>query len=444
MITISIPKNNLDERKYIIDVLFQEFLGLGYEIVVEPIENYEINLGNGNRIVVEDHFFNKYPEPLAYLQKENLPDNISFIANRFVLEAELPVIFGTDKCTITDSEVICGVDIFASSFFMLTRWEEYVDNTRDIHGRFPAKESTAYRNGFLHRPIVNEYVEMLWKMLSHLGVGQEREPRSSCVVLTHDVDRIFKYYTVKNGIREFADDLLKKKSIKSFAKHFTCKIKSHLGTMKDSYDTYDFLMDISEKSNTKSYFFFMAGGSSAYDPKYNLKNKRVKKVIENIKSRGHNIGVHPSYDTFDDKVMFLREKNDLEDISGKIEYGRQHFLRFDNPVTWQIWEDAGMKWDSTLGYPDKNGFRCGVCYEYSVFDILERKKLNLKEKPLIIMDTVYVSYDKKSDKEIEDELMLLLNQTNKYNGELVILLHNSNIEHSSVWDVFTRFLTEVV
>ena len=160
MISISIPQNNLDERKYIIDVLFQEFLGLDYEIVVEPIENYEINLGNVNRIVIEDHFFNRYPEPLTYLQKRNIPDKVSFAKNRFVEDADLPVVFGTDKCIITDREVICGADIFASSFFMLTRWGEHANNTRDIHRRFPAKESIANRN-IEHSSVWNAFTRFL-------------------------------------------------------------------------------------------------------------------------------------------------------------------------------------------------------------------------------------------------------------------------------------------
>ena len=73
----------------------------------------------------------------------------------------------------------CGIDIFASSFFMLTRWEEYVNKIRDMHNRFPAYASLACKNNFLDRPIVNEYVEMLWNMLKFLGCKQEKKKRIS-------------------------------------------------------------------------------------------------------------------------------------------------------------------------------------------------------------------------------------------------------------------------
>ncbi len=86
-----------------------------------------------------------------------------FSKNDFIVEKDIPIIYGTDKLEITEQNqniITCGIDIFASSFFMLTRWEEYVNKNRDRHNRFPAIESLAFKNDFLSRPVVNEYVEM--------------------------------------------------------------------------------------------------------------------------------------------------------------------------------------------------------------------------------------------------------------------------------------------
>ena len=52
-----------------------------------------------------------------------------------------------------------------------------------------------------------------------------------------------------------------------------------------------------------------------------------------------------------------------------------------------------MEWDSSLVYFDKIGFRCGVCYPFTVFDILERKHLQLKELPLLAMDCTLFHYN---------------------------------------------------
>ena len=300
---------------------------------------------------------------------------------------------------------------------MLTRWEEYVNKTRDIHNRFPAYASLAYKNNFLNRPVVNEYVEMLWNMLKFLGIKQEKKKREFEFVLTHDVDYTFRFRSFKDIIRVLMADLLKRKSIEEFKKNI-----NFILTKKDPFDTYDYLMDISEKIGVKSYFFLHSSSSAKQDVN---NDKFLKQVANKIKKRGHFLGYHPSYNAYNDYKLFIKDKERIENIIGeKLTVGRQHYLRFEVPTTWQIWEDAQMKWDSTLGYSGFNGFRGGSCYEYSGFNILTRKKLSLKEKPLIIMDV--------SIKELNYELKLI-EKIKAFQGEVVILWHNSSF-NTSFWN----------
>ena len=46
-------------------------------------------------------------------------------------------------------------DIFAASFYMLSRYEEYLPHVKDEHGRYPSSESLAYRKKFLEQPVVD-------------------------------------------------------------------------------------------------------------------------------------------------------------------------------------------------------------------------------------------------------------------------------------------------
>ena len=100
-------------------------------------------------------------------------------------------------------------------------------------------------------------------------------------------------------------------------------------------------------------------------------------------------------------------------ISQKVKIGRQHFLRFEIPTTWQIWEDNNMEWDSTLTYPGKEGFRGGTCYEYSVFNSLSRKKLKLKEMPLTVMEGTMVGYQNLVPVIMEKRIIKLTNNVKK-------------------------------
>jgi len=445
MITIKIPTNNLNERKYIIDILFGEFLGLEYEIKVENRKDYEIVLENENLIIFEDSFFGNFPKDLEYLKQENIPKKIEFGKNDFIFENDIPIIYGTNKLIKNQSTITCGIDIFSSSFFMLTRWEEYVNKTRDIHNRFPATESLAYKQGFLDRPIVNEYVEMLWNMLKCLGIKQKRKKREFKLILTHDVDIPLKYKNIYSGIKEIIGDIVKRKNFRLAFENLALKLKTHLKLKKDPFDTFNYLMDISESLNSKSYFFFMGKGTSSYDNRYNSNDKFILNLVENIKNRGHFIGIHPTYNAYNDFNQFKQEKLELEkNFNLKITFGREHYLRFETPTTWQIWEDNEMEWDSTLSFADKEGFRCGICYPYSVYNILTRKKLNLKERPLIVMEGSFITYQPNiTPEQMEQKIKKLMNKVKKYNGEFVFLWHNSSFNYGN-WLKFQYIYEKVL
>ena len=444
MIKVLIPDNNLKERVYVLDILLGEFLGVDYSVEPANTQFYELLLINGNKLIIEDHFFNRFPKKLSYLKQENIPDNVEFVKNQFTVETDIPVLFGNSSPDIQNTSITCGIDLFASSFFMLTRWEEQVNKTRDKHNRFPSSACLAGKHDFLHRPVVNEYVEMLWNMLKHLGLKAKRKPRKFEYVLTHDVDVLRRYKSFKAVLRELGGDVLKRKQpFRGLAKlNDFSKIKLRL--KRDPFNTFDYLMDISEKVGVQSHFFFMARGQTNYDNRYSLNDKLTLSIIKNIKQRGHLIGIHPTYNAYNDPDQFKREKEELEKVTSQnISFGRQHYLRFEVPTTWQIWNNNDMEWESSLSYADKEGFRCGVCYAYSVFDIFARRKLKLKEKPLIVMEGSFITYQPGIEPlEMENKIKSLINTVRKYNGEFVFLWHNSSF-NSNEWIEYQSIYREL-
>ena len=377
MLNLKIPSNNIPEREYIIKMLLFDNLGLEYTVFVDYTNLHYSICFDESELVIQDCFFSNYPESLSYLRADTVPEKVHYIKNEFILENDIPIIFGSDIFIVTDKKIICGIDIFASSFFMLTRWEEYVNKTRDKHNRFPGSESIAYKFNFLHRPVVNEYVEMLWNMMLKLGFKSKRKQRNFELVLTHDVDEL----VFPKSIRTLAGDLIKRKSIELAWKHFNYMFVSN------PYDTFDFLMTSSERMGIKSHFYFMSFDRKQLplEFRYDINSKLFKSKVEDIKKRGHIIGFHPGYYTYDDEKRWRYEKYLLEEaIKEEIIEGRQHYLRMDITKTLPIWDRNKMKIDSTLGYADKEGFRCGTGDIFHIFDFLTRQQLNIKERPLII------------------------------------------------------------
>lgn len=389
-------------------------------------------------------FFSKYTDTLSYLKLFNVPKEVvDFKVEGFT--KKLKVLFGKPLIQNNGDTIYCHIDLFASSFFMLTRWEEYVNRNRDKHNRFPSKESIAYKFDFLHRPIVNEYVDLLWNMVFSLDSTLKRKQYNFSFLLTHDVDATRRYKGLYSILREsFGDILIRKNLIKGVRKifnFFIVKLTYH----KDPYNTFDYLMSISEKLGVKSHFFFMSKGITEYDNKYFIGEKSTINLLNKIIDKGHNIGLHPTYNSYNSLENILQEKNELELYSKvNINTGRGHYLRFEVPKTWQIWEDIGMKWDSTLSYADKEGFRCGVCYEYPVFNILTRKKLSLREKPLIVMEGSFVTYHPEiTPEEMKTRILTLIDTVKEYNGEFVFLWHNSSF-NTNIWKKYKYVYEEIL
>ncbi len=433
-INIYIPNNNTKEREYIIDIFFDEFLGLKYNLLLYDNENYKIVLPNKNNIIIKDAFFGKFKSEKSYLDKKNIPEKIIYAKNQFTTEKNIPVLFGTENLIIKKDEIICENDIFAASFFMLTRWEEFVEENRDEHNRFPAKTSLAYKQNFLQRPIVNEYIEMLWNFLKHLNCNQKRKNSNFDFTITHDVDLIANWTNFINFIKTILGDIVKRRNIRLAKNNIKNYFLSVLKIEKDNFDTFDFLMKQAERVNKKAEFYFMTENKSSLNSNYKISNNKSTKLISKINLQNHIIGFHPSYYSYNNPEQWKKEYDRLTiNAKQKIKTGRQHFLKFEIPTTWQIWEDNNMKKNSTMYYPEFLNFRCGVCYEFSVFNILSQKKLTLKESPLIFMETTFLSYmNINNEKKFIDKITESINIVRKYSGNFVFLWHNSNFINTSI------------
>jgi hypothetical protein len=433
MIHIYIPGNNIPEREYVINTLISDFLGLKYRIIIDYSSKNYIICFDDKRLIIRDSFFTLYSYNLSYLDPGAIPQQVSFAKNKFIVENDIPVLYGSDDLIVENNQITCGIDIFAGAYFLLARWEEYVNKTRDVHNRFPGDESMLHKFSLLHRPVVNEYVEMLWNFLVFLGFKGERKKRSFELVLTHDIDHL----DYPRLPRILIGDVLKRKNPVLAGKHLVNYVK----TGNNPYDTFDFLMSSSERMGLKSHFYFMSSDTNKLpDLKFYLNTGRFKKKVNEVRDRGHIIGFHPGYYTFNDQERWSLEKQILEKaVQIKISEGRQHYLRFDIPDTFAIWENNQMQVDSTMGYAENDGFRCGTGDYFHVFNFLERRTLKLKERPLIIMDGTL----KKHYSLIESltRIRYYIDITKKYNSCLTLLFHNSTF-YGEGWEGYDLLYSE--
>ena len=268
---------------------------------------------------------------------------------------------------------------------------------------------------------MNEYAEMLWNILLELGIDPESRSFSKFQIIpTHDIDTVYYDFRWIN----FFGDIALDRNIKRAVKRFTLERKNH-------WDRFSWLMDISETNNLKSIFYFMVESDHKLDNDYSLNDDFIKLKLEEIKRRGHLIGFHPGYETMRDAGKYSEQKRKLEQAAGNpITENRHHYLRLNIPDTYSIWEKNKIQIDSSLMFPDKIGFRCGTSSVFPLFDLKKRKKLNVKERPLIIMDTL-LRDRKNSERSAEESVGIVESYKDickKYKIPLTILFHNNSFD----------------
>lgn len=346
--------------------------------------------------------------------------------------------------TLNNSCAYVHYDILGLIYWMLNRIEEIGRTDLDNHGRFPAIHSHAYKNDYLERPIVDEWLHILGQVICRVWPDIRLTQHKFSTKVSHDVDTpsLYGFKSWGTIFRMMVGHLLKRGDIKAFIVAFWVKLttrkKLHL---QDPYNTFDWLMEQSEVNNLTSAFYFICGGMTDKDADYILEDPLIQELMLRIYRRGHEIGLHPSYATYKKPELIRQEAMHLRSIcerAGIIQTsygGRMHYLRWEQPTTLQAWEDAGLSYDSTLSYADRPGFRCGTCFEYPAFNPITQQLLNIRIRPLIAMectviDPIYLGMGVTQN--AEKKFLELKEKCRKLDGCFTLLWHNSYFDKEGI------------
>ena len=317
-------------------------------------------------------------------------------------------------------------DFVGTIFFFLSGYWEYIHNDiKDMYGRFPAKESFSYRKGVLDEPVVDILAD---KIKNELGLHyKDGRPKA---FLTHDIDHLGSPKGLR-FLKALGGDVLKRNDPKLAFD----RIKRHISG-NDPWSAYN-LIKLHKKYGTKGTFFFMPavqpdefGGG--YDT---IKvRKYLEKLGKEIRSAGGRIGIH--YD-----VRHLTENrmesdiNRLNDVfETKIEYGRAHFLLFDITKSFEVYDKAGIKYDTTCSFADAVGFRFGTSKPFKPYNFKEKREYNVTEIPLIVMDGSLQNprYMNLTPERGFDKIKELVDKIKEYKGTFTFLWHNSSF-YTTEW-----------
>jgi len=375
---------------------------------------------------------------------------------------DIPVLYPLNGASnkffkIENKNLIFNHDLLKSAFHLLSGFEEYKSDLFNSTGHFPYRESLQYKLKIIKRPIVNYYFEIIMSGIEKFcHINEFTFIRKSVLnsfgfFLTHDIDRITKYHFWE-VILKLLELIRLKPSIHSLHKRFSLLIRYIKNSLKlfrreNPFWNFSFLIQLEKKYGMKSTFFFLEKYGLHKNSRYRFHEKRIRELITWLVSEKCEIGLHGTIQSSSDLTLMLRTLNHLQQVTPESVIGiRQHCLKIIIPETILIQEKAGLKYDTSLGFPEHEGFRNSYCLPFKLFDFEQNKMINVWEFPLIIMDTTLTNYRKLSFLDAENSLMDLLKEVKRFNGLFTLLWHNCHFDEDSfpgITDFYKSILKKI-
>jgi hypothetical protein len=336
-------------------------------------------------------------------------------------------------------KVEVNYDILGLIYWKLNRLEEIGSQHVDKHGRFMYKKSHACKYKYINRPVVDEWLHILGQVMQAAWPDLTLKSHIFSVDVSHDVDLpgLYAFGGLKKAFKNFAINILKKRDVRTAFKGPLLYIASRKAIHpQDPFNTFEWLMSVSEEFGLVSKFNFLCGSNCRHDGSYRPDDMRIKKLMTCIHERRHEIGLHPSYQSYNNPGMILQESNvlrrimDQENILQNKIGSRMHYLRWKHPATLFAINDARIDFDSTLGYAARAGFRCGTCFEYPSFNTETQRRMTLRIRPLIAMEGSIIRSEYMGlgiGEQALEEFKKLKDKCRLIGGSFTLLWHNSDL-----------------
>lgn len=351
---------------------------------------------------------------------------------------ELPVFFQTGGQI--------PFDLFAASFYLVSRYEEYLPHGKDAYGRYAHKESLACKQGFLTQPLLDQWAMKLKQQISALFPHEATAFRKFSFTPTYDIDHAwqFRHRGILRTLAHFGKDFLGGDHDRN-----RLRLRVLRQIERDPYDIYEWLDATHLRYGLKPYYFFpLAIAVKGYDRNISPFKPALKALLA-YHAAGYKTGIHPSWQSGDSRSVFNEELTIFESITGSAPvYNRFHYIRFNLPEGYRKLVDAGISEDHSMGYGTNNGFRASTSHAFMWYDLSRETVTTLKVYPYCWMDANSYYEQQYSPAQAYDELQHYHDVVKKVSGNMEIISHNnflSNEKGFAGWkEVYEIFLDQVV
>ncbi|HEV7231706.1 MAG TPA: polysaccharide deacetylase family protein [Bacteroidia bacterium] len=417
-------------NRYIFRLFFRELLGIEFKLIDQQNE-FELHDGP------------KFSYGQAPLGQELHFTSTPLLFETGIKEQELtvfewnaqPVFFATGK------HADMPFDPFAAAFYLVSRYEEYLPHIRDHYDRFDAKESIAWKNGFLSKPVVNSWAQIIKEKLILRFPELIFPERKFSYVSTFDIDNAYAYREkgFMRTVGGYVKDLLKLDfgQVKD-------RTQVLFGNKRDPYDTYDFQFSIQKKYKFKTIYFFLVGDYGVNDKNLPVESRKFQSLIKTVGDYAE-VGVHPSYGSNSKPELLKKEVGRLAKVLHReVTNSRQHFLKLSFPDTYRNLIDLDITDDHTMGFANEIGFRAGICSAFNFYDLDLEIETKLRIHPFTVMDATLKYYMKVPPSKAIEAIRPLLEEVKKVNGTFISLWHNESLSGEKQWQGWQDVYEEMI
>jgi len=343
--------------KYIFNFIFKDILKTEVEFTGNSdffLQSENVKISYGDKPLADELFFK----------------NTSLLLSNKVEELKLKTVsFGDYQVPFQVEDSTLPFDVFAASFFILSRYEEYVHKNKS-ETEFTAKDSHQYKWKVLKRPVIDEWALLLKNMI------KKKHPS-------------FKF----NGKNFYHQPTI----------NFTLRPDVPSGFFPKTKFIFSSVFNKQQKFLSSVFDDFTGLGINPEQTinALNLKSQPIYFINFPKDDKGRL--------SFENSAIFLKEKqvgllrpctsdkeksntlktdlSKLGSIHSSINFKSQQLELLKLPTCYLHLLSAGVTSDYSMGYPDKAGFRAGTCTPFKWYDLQLEKVTPINVKSYSVSDT---------------------------------------------------------